>query len=58
VIASLQAAEACKLLVGAAPAEGLLHIDLWSGACERIPLQRVPDCPCCGQRRFDFLAGG
>ena len=59
VVASLQAVEAIKLLVGAPDdlAHGLTVVDLWSGRWRRLEVKPDPDCRCCGERRFDWLEG-
>lgn len=60
VVAGLAALEAIKLLAGK-PEEltrKLLDIDTWTGrvrALEVAPLAGSAACPCCGQRRFDYL---
>ncbi|QDU85117.1 Molybdopterin-synthase adenylyltransferase [Planctomycetes bacterium Pla163] len=33
----------------------LLEVDAWNGSVRQLDLTRDPHCPCCGQRRFDFL---
>ncbi|TYP71201.1 ThiF family adenylyltransferase [Paenibacillus methanolicus] len=59
VVASLQAAEALKLLSGnrAAMRGTLLQLDLWYH--QWMPLQvggsRRDDCPACAQRQYDYL---
>lgn len=57
--ASVQAGLALKLLAtGEAPrAARLLTFDAWGGSCDQVEVARDPanDCPCCGQRRFDYL---
>ncbi len=58
VVAAVAAAEAIKLIVGGAPAKGLLAIDLWSGSFDRIEVPRNPDCPACSLRSFAYLEGG
>lgn len=61
VVAGLQVAEAMKLAVGALDAlnPGLISIDVWSLAFDRIPiLGPIPGCPTCGHRRFTFLDAG
>jgi molybdopterin-synthase adenylyltransferase len=60
VVAALQWTEAIKLLVGDRDhlSRTLRYLDLWSNDYEQG--QAVPplaDCPCCGQRKFDFLTG-
>ncbi|HUK77596.1 MAG TPA: ThiF family adenylyltransferase [Thermoleophilia bacterium] len=57
-IAALQTAEALKLAAGRR--EALSHkittVDLWQNTCEQIDLPPAdPRCPCCGERRFDYL---
>ncbi|GAB6933363.1 ThiF family adenylyltransferase [Calditerricola satsumensis] len=59
VVASYQAAEALKLLVGATDklTPVLRYFDLWEGHVSAMKLDgaRKRDCPCCARRRFDFL---
>lgn len=59
IVASLQAAEAFKWLVGAKDRlrRGMTHIDLWHNQYAAVDLSgaRRADCPCCGERRFEFL---
>lgn len=59
VVASLQSVAAIKILSGnaAAVAEEMVVMDLWSGRIRSISISeaRRGDCPCCGQRRFEFL---
>ena len=59
VVASIQAAEAIKLLAGR---EELLHgglwqLDVWGNRFTRIGLESVDRsaCPACGRRRFEYL---
>lgn len=58
-IASLQAAAAIKLLVGAGHAikDELISLNLWSSRYRATSLvdARRDDCQTCGLRRFDFL---
>lgn len=60
-IASIQAMEAIKLLSGNADAlhGSLVQVDLWRSDWQSLSLQgaRRPQCPVCGQRRFDGLNG-
>jgi len=60
VVASLQAAEALKLLTGHADAlaEGLVTVDVWGNRQHVFKMARVPECPACGKGRYDFLEGG
>ncbi len=59
-IASVQAGEAIKVLLGATAsvARGVLEVELWSGVFRRLDAGPPdPRCPCCAERRFEFLAG-
>jgi adenylyltransferase/sulfurtransferase len=56
LIASLQATEAIKLLLGDESGVGrLTTFDVWHRGFARIEIARRDDCPACGERRFDFL---
>jgi molybdopterin-synthase adenylyltransferase len=59
IVASYQAAEAMKLIVGdhARLRKGMTQFDLWHNHFTDIDLSgaRKSDCPCCGLRQFDFL---
>lgn len=62
VIANMQAAEAIKILAGRfdAVSRELTTIDLWRGEHQRLDLAgawRGGECACCGQGRFEHLAG-
>ncbi len=58
-IASIQAAEAIKILVGdlGAVRRTMLSIDLWSNDIRQIDTRAAhdPECPCCARRQFVFL---
>ncbi|MCL4464578.1 MAG: ThiF family adenylyltransferase [Chloroflexi bacterium] len=56
-VASLQCAQALRLLTGQPATAGVLYVDVWEGAFQEIALRRRDDCPACGERRFEFLAG-
>jgi adenylyltransferase/sulfurtransferase len=60
VVASLQAAEALKLLAGRrdALAEGLVTVDVWGNRHRVFRLARNRECPACGKAKYDFLEGG
>ena len=33
-------------------------LDVWENSFDEVPLPDAdPECPCCGQRRFDYLEG-
>ncbi len=58
--ASFAATEAIKILIGRFDLlrRHLLAFDPWNTQFSRIdagPDSRVPDCPCCAQRRFEYL---
>jgi adenylyltransferase/sulfurtransferase len=57
VVASLQAAEALKLLSGARNAvlPGLLTVDTWANVYQAFGVKRLPDCPTCVRKQFRFL---
>lgn len=63
IVASLQATAALKILIGRAAEvpRALLAVDAWTAQVRRINVERGGEggaCPCCQQRRFDFLEGG
>jgi molybdopterin/thiamine biosynthesis adenylyltransferase len=59
-VAALEAADALKILSGhiGEISGAIITMDLW---CEQVRQVRAPakdaDCPCCGQRRFEYLDG-
>lgn len=58
IVASLQAAAAIKLLIGALDLKNQLTIvDAWGGRFHGVSMAdaRRADCIACGQRRFEFL---
>lgn len=61
LIASVQTMEALKLLGGCEEAlhGALLQTDLWHVGWRQLEIgdARKPDCPVCGQRRFELLEG-
>ena len=57
VIGALQSVEATKILVGAENVNrGLITIDVWTGAFQRLQIDDSPspDCPAC-QGKYEFL---
>ncbi len=60
VIASLQAAEALKILAGRRECvrPGLLSLDLWQGTQQEIRVGRDAACVTCGARTLQYLVGG
>ena len=59
LIASLEAAEALKLLSGRTSAlhGRLLSCDVWSGRMQSVQPERNPQCPVCVRREFAHLSG-
>jgi molybdopterin-synthase adenylyltransferase len=57
VIASLQSAEALKILTGSEPRRSLLRIDVWEGECMEFSIPRRPECPACGKGDYEYLGG-
>jgi adenylyltransferase/sulfurtransferase len=62
IVASLQAAEAFKLLTGHKEAinRDLIYIDVWENIQKKIKIAKLHgkvDCPCCKHRRFEWLEG-
>jgi adenylyltransferase/sulfurtransferase len=62
VVTGLQATEAIKVLVHDWPAvrRTMFHLDVWTGEQRELMVSAAwgsEACPCCGQRRFDYLAG-
>ncbi len=58
IVASYQAAEALKFLVGAADKRrsSLLTLDIWNNQYYEMKLGRAKDsCPCCGLRQYPAL---
>ncbi|MDF2679457.1 MAG: thiamine biosynthesis protein ThiF [Brevibacillus sp.] len=59
IVASYQATEAFKMLVGATDTlnPNLEHFEIWNNRHQQIKVSngRRADCPCCGQREFAFL---
>lgn len=61
IIASIQSAEALKLLTGRAEKlhRSLVRIDVWESEFRRLDLSSFErrDCPACVRREFEFLRG-
>ncbi len=57
-VASIASAEALKFLVGAGKRNrGMIHVDLWENSFEEFAIPRRPDCPACGQGKYEYLEG-
>lgn len=54
-VASLEATEAFKIILGREATKDLTVIDIWSGEFQRIKVKKNPDCHCCGKKDFEFL---
>jgi molybdopterin/thiamine biosynthesis adenylyltransferase len=62
VIGSFEATEALKICAGRLEGVNtrLFSVDLWSGDVHQVEVGRAreaADCPCCKQRRFEYLEG-
>jgi len=59
LIASLQAAEATKLLAGRTEAlhGRLISCDVWTGRFQSVRIARNPECRACARRQFTYLDG-
>ena len=59
LIASLEAAEAMKLLAGRTDAlhGRLVSCDVWTGRFQTVSVARSPDCRACARREFTYLQG-
>jgi molybdopterin-synthase adenylyltransferase len=56
LIASLQVAEAMKILCGFPPAGTITTVDVWTSAIRQVARpERDPNCPACGQGKFHYL---
>ena len=58
LVASLQCAEAMKILAGVPASRRITTADVWTGVIRQIEQPaRDPGCRACGARRFDYLEG-
>lgn len=56
IIASLEATEVFKILLGAEVSAGrLVTLDAWTLRWHEVSAVRSPDCPTCGKGRYEFL---
>jgi molybdopterin-synthase adenylyltransferase len=56
VIGCVQSAEALKVLTGSpAVRKNLMMIDVWNNTTQYIEIKKSPECPTCGQSRYEFL---
>ena len=56
-IASLQAAEAIKLLTGKATAPNLRRLNVWDSNFVGIDVKKKSNCGSCGMENYDYLSG-
>lgn len=58
VIGCLESTEAVKILTGSPEVrKNLFMIDVWENTARYVEINKSPDCPTCGQGRYDFLGG-
>jgi molybdopterin-synthase adenylyltransferase len=56
IVASIQSADAMKILSGAPVTPRITTVDVWSGSIRQIAMPEPdPNCRVCGQRVFDYL---
>lgn len=56
-VASLQSAEALKILTGSEPRRSLFMIDVWEGKFNDFTIKQRPDCRACGKGDYEYLSG-
>jgi molybdopterin/thiamine biosynthesis adenylyltransferase len=56
VVSAWQVAEAMKLITGQGTInDGLMTFDVWENQFDQFKLNRLPDCPTCVLREFEYL---
>lgn len=56
IIGCLEASEALKILTGSPGVrKNLFMIDVWDSTSHYVEIEIAPECPTCGQSRYDFL---
>jgi molybdopterin/thiamine biosynthesis adenylyltransferase len=56
MVASLQCAEATKILAGVKPTQRITTIDIWTGVIRQVPQpSRDPGCRACADRNYEYL---
>ena len=56
MVASLQCAEATKILAGVKPSTKMTTIDIWEGAIRQVRIPaRDPECRACAHHEFEYL---
>jgi adenylyltransferase/sulfurtransferase len=53
--AALQVAQTYKIVAGEQPHKGVITFNLWTSRFRTVEVDRNTACPCCAQRRFDFV---
>ncbi|MEW6666474.1 MAG: ThiF family adenylyltransferase [Thermodesulfobacteriota bacterium] len=56
-VASLQSAEALKVLTGKEPRRSLFMIDVWEGRFNEFTIYKRPECRACGKGDYEYLGG-
>jgi adenylyltransferase/sulfurtransferase len=56
-VASLQVAQALRLLVGQEAQGSMINLDVWDGELVRADISRREDCPACAGGRLEYLEG-
>lgn len=56
-IASIQSAEALRLLIGLEPTPGIVYVDVWERTFDTLKIERRPDCPACKMGSYEYLDG-
>lgn len=56
IIASIESAEAIKILIGSPDVSKKLSIiDVWENTAEHLIINQAPDCPICGRGNYELL---
>jgi adenylyltransferase/sulfurtransferase len=56
IVASLQVTDALKILLNSdALDRSYRTFDIWNNSFDKVEIAQNPDCPCCGQKHFEFL---
>jgi len=56
-LASIECAEALRLLTGYESTGSILCIDIWDRDFRELTIERRPDCPACGADEYEYLSG-
>lgn len=55
IIASIESTEAIKILLKKDVNKDLIMYDVWSHNFQRVKVQKMKNCKCCGSHNFEFL---